>query len=91
MTEQTTPGDAILTAEDINNAASLIDLAQQRGAFKITEAEIAGYTYKKFSAILKVMQERPEATEAVVEDAEAVEKTEAEEEKKPAKKPAKGK
>lgn len=59
--EASAPSDANLGVADISNAAQIIDVAVQRGAFRANEASQVGEVYNKLFAFVSAVQAQQEA------------------------------
>jgi len=71
MSEETQPTPEVnLEVTDLQNAAQIIDLAVQRGAFKGNEAEQVGAVYNKLAAFIGVIaaQQAAQAEQAAESD-----------------------
>ncbi len=74
-----------LNVQDLQLAASVIDLATQRGAFKANEAKAVGTIYDKITGFIQAVAEQQAKQKAEAEAAEAgAEATETTAEEKPA-------
>lgn len=75
-----------LNVQDLQLAASVIDLATQRGAFKGSEAKAVGTIYEKITGFIQSVAEAQakQQAEADAAKAEAEGQTEATAEEKPA-------
>lgn len=58
-----------LTVTDISAAATLIDLAMARGAFKAAEAASIGQLYTKLTAFVDMVNQQAEAAKQAQEEA----------------------
>jgi hypothetical protein len=70
-----------ITIHDLNVAAQLIDIAQQRGAYKADEASAVGEVYTKLVSFIKATQESMStetSTEADGTESESVSDSETE-------------
>jgi hypothetical protein len=60
-----------ITIQDLNVAAQLIDIAQQRGAYKAEEASAVGEVFTKLVNFVKATQEAANEAAAATEAANA--------------------
>lgn len=60
-----------LTITDISAAATLIDLAMARGAFKAAEAAQIGQLYTKLTGFVDMVNQQAEAAKQAAAEAEA--------------------
>lgn len=63
-------GGVTLGVADLSNAAQVIDIAVQRGAFKGSEASQVGDVYNKLAAFVAQVKAQQEAQEETAEAAE---------------------
>ena len=73
MTEETTNTETQATEEetvapslgvtDLQNAAQVIDLAMQRGAFRASEAEQVGVVYNRLTSFITSVQDKQKENE----------------------------
>jgi len=61
-----------LNVQDLQLAASVIDLATQRGAFKANEAKAVGTIYDKITGFIQAVAEQQAKQEAEAKAAEGV-------------------
>lgn len=64
---QTPVNNVTLGVADLSNAAQVIDIAVQRGAFRAGEAAQVGDVYNKLAAFVNQVQEQQKAQEETAE------------------------